>query len=160
MERFNIRAADLSDLPNIMLIQNQAYLPELQEERSVFESRMKVAPDFCFVVGLGGLMAGYVIAHPWPDRKTPGLGRIIDSIPEGADVIHLHDLAVSPSFRGRGIARLLLERLKETAQGGVEALTLVAVQGASTFWSHLGFEDDGPAEGYDPGARLMRCSLD
>lgn len=159
MERFNLRTANLSDLPDIMRLQNQAYLPELREDDSIFESRIHVAPEYCFVAELQEALVGYVIAHPWSDHSSPGLGRVIDSLPEGADAIHIHDLAVDSSFRGRGVARLLLERLHTASPAHFKFSTLVAVQGASEFWKHLGFGDEGPARAYDSGARFMRQRL-
>lgn len=157
MNAIKICPAQLLDLRNLEQIEAAVYPPHLAESPEVLGSRIKIAPHFCGVAKLDHHCVGYVLAHPWLDNSSPGLGKILDSIPQNADVIHLHDMAVLPEMRGKGAARLMLTWLESRLLvEGFSAITLVAVDGADKFWRVMGFDDLGPASGYDDVARLMR----
>lgn len=156
-DQIKIVPAKLSDIPELHRIEVSVYPPHLAESPEVLASRIQVAPDFCAAAKLDQEYIAYILAHPWTDSSSPGLGVITASIPENADVIHLHDLAVLPQMQGKGVSRLMLAWLEtEVLNRGFTTITLVAVNGADTFWTVMGFQDIGPATGYDAVARLMR----
>ena len=160
MKKITITHAGLSDLADIHAIEEEAYPAALAESAEVLGSRIHVASAFCAVALQEDQHVGYVLAHPWTDQSSPGLGRVITKLPPDASVIHIHDLAVLPKMRGAGVARSMLTWLEQRVEEhGFEAMTLVAVNGADTFWRTMGFEDIGPADGYDLQARMMRRIL-
>lgn len=157
MNEITITNAVLSDMAEIHAIEELAYPAHLAESPEVLASRILIAPDFCGVARQETQRVGYVLAHPWTDQSSPGLGQVITKLPADASVIHIHDLAVLPTMRGAGVARTMLTWLDQrVAEHAYTSITLVAVNGAETFWASMGFEDVGPADGYDLQARMMR----
>lgn len=159
MNNFEIKPASFTHLNAIVLLQLQAYTDELAESADVLGSRIAHGGAHSFVATSGDALVGYVLAHRWPDHSSPGLGLVMEQTPPDSTVIHLHDMAVAPEFRGSGIAQALLNALEQSALEVVDSITLVAVQGAQNFWARVGFEDEGPVPNYDAGARFMRKRL-
>lgn len=159
MQDVTIEQAALTHLDAIMALQEIAYTDELVEGRDVLGSRIEKGTPFSCVAMSDGSLAGYVLAHRWPDHSSPGLQLVLRELPPNSTVVHIHDLAVAPEFRGVGVAQALLNALESRARTDVESLTLVAVQGADRFWAKVGFEDEGPVPNYDTGARFMRKRL-
>lgn len=147
-------------LPDIDRIQHLAYTDDLVEPLDLLFRKAELAPRCCFAARIEGQIVGYVLAHPWDRDSSPGLSAPLESLPDPAPVVHLHDLAIAPAYGGRGVARALVDALVEAARSqGKEALTLVAVQGAHTFWKRMGFIAEHKATGYDEGALFMRRVL-
>lgn len=79
----------------------------------------------------------------------------------------LANMAVTPEFRGRGLGRLLLSRVLETArERGIEAVFLevrVSNERASRLYERFGFVDVGTRRDYyehpREDARVMRAGL-
>jgi ribosomal protein S18 acetylase RimI-like enzyme len=156
----NIVPLTAAHYPDIERIQHLAYTPDLVEPIEVLGRKAELAPDCCFAAEVDGLTVAYVLAHPWDRDSAPGLSAALPTLPETAPVVHIHDLAIDPAFGGRGIARALVDAVTNAAQGqGREALTLVAVQGADSFWKRMGFVVEKVASGYDEAAVFMRKSL-
>jgi GNAT superfamily N-acetyltransferase len=87
-----------------------------------------------------GLLASYGIAHPWISHEPPPMHSQNWALPAECDIVHLHDIAVAPTFRGRRLATALLEKIIETAiANGWRKMTLVAVRDSWPFWEGLGF---------------------
>lgn len=51
MQELRIRKAELSDLDSIMNIEENGFIPEIQEERQVFEARIKACPELFLIFG-------------------------------------------------------------------------------------------------------------
>jgi ribosomal protein S18 acetylase RimI-like enzyme len=135
-----IRALNAADVPKLLVIQLEAYPPALQENAGTFEDKLSLRPPGAFGAFLGAALCGYVISHPWTrDRVVPlGLARTV--LPEKADCVYIHDLAISAAFRGMGIARLLVSRVFDFGNRlDLDAYTLMAVQSSESFWSRFGF---------------------
>lgn len=49
MQELRIRKAELSDLDSIMNIEENGFIPEIQEERQVFEARIKACPELFLI---------------------------------------------------------------------------------------------------------------
>lgn len=137
--------------------------PHHFEGRDCFANRLALHPAGCFVLaGEPGAPKGYLVAYPWRSGGAPALNTLIDGLPNDADVIYLHDLALHPDVRGGGWSRPIVERLAGEAKAAAwPALALVAVNDAASFWERLGFEPvDAPEMAaklvsYGPGARYM-----
>lgn len=155
--------ADLDAVADIALVA----FPDHFEGRDCFENRLALYPEGCFVLAEGeGTPRGYLVAYPWAADSAPALNTLIGSIPAGAAVLYLHDLALHPEVRGGGWTRAIVERLADQARAaGWPALALVAVNDAAPFWEGRGFRVvDTPAmadrlAGYGPDARYMTRAL-
>ena len=140
--------------------------PDHFEGRPMFANRLMLAPEGCFVLADGDRVLGYLIAYPWRADSAPPLNTLIETIPEAAAVMYLHDLCLHPDARGSGATGEIVERLADQARAkGWPAVCLVAVNDATGFWARHGFtvrESDAISEkmaGYGSDARYMIRSL-
>lgn len=137
--------------------------PDHFEGRPVFANRLALYPRGSFVLAIGNdAPLGYLVAYPWRANAAPPLNSLIAALPEPAELIYLHDLALHPEVRGGGHTAAIVERLAEQAKAdGWPALALVAVNAAAGFWAKRGFgaaDAPGMAEklaSYGPDARYM-----
>ncbi len=153
-------AMQASDFPAVQRIQEQAYAAELVESIEVLAAKYRWSPELCFVACVDDVVAGYVIAHGWDRETSPGLHKEYEELPV-VEAVHIHDLAVDPAFLGRGVARAILAALEDAARAkSLREMTLVAVAGADSFWTRMGFVVERAAEGYDDVAVFMRRYLE
>ncbi len=153
-----------SDLDAVLGVQAACYPPAMQEAAQVVLSRLHAAGDTSFVAESEGRVCAYVFAY----RSTRGAVTPLDApfeVAADGDTLYIHDLSVAPDAAGRGLARLLVERLQALAhEHGLGNCALVSVQSSQVFWERLGFReaDCGGAEArralatYPPVARYMR----
>ncbi|MFC0436907.1 GNAT family N-acetyltransferase [Kutzneria buriramensis] len=133
----------------------------LSEGVEALRSRAGRSPSTCFVLADGEVIAGYLISLPYPRFRCPDL-----VTPERAgcrsDNVHLHDLVVAERFRGRGLARLLLDGFAAATARAYTHVSLAAVGGSDVFWAARGFRTvrgvTVPA-GYGPGAVYMSKAI-
>lgn len=126
------------DLDGVVAVARIAF-PDHFEDYACFAERLTLYPQGCFVLD-AGQVAGYLIAYPWRSGSAPPLNTVIGALPEGADVLYLHDLALHPDARGQGVTSLIVERLADRARAdGWPAIALVAVNDATAFWERMGF---------------------
>lgn len=114
---------------------------DFPEDRAVFADRLRHFPAGCFVCADGsGRMLGYCISHPWPEGPPPALNRLLGATPEAPDSYFIHDLALAPETRRKGLGALLLPRLLRIGRElGLARASLVAVGGSAPFWQRMGF---------------------
>lgn len=156
------RAMTAADLDAVVALAAVGF-PDHFEGRDCFANRLALNPAGCFVLaGTAAPALGYLVAYPWAANAAPDLNTLIDSIPDDAGVMYLHDLALAPSVRGGGWSRPIIERLVADARAtGWPALTLVAVNDAAPFWERHGFKAVDPPgladklAGYGAGACYM-----
>lgn len=154
-----MREGDLDRVAEIAVLG----FPDHFEGRSVFANRLGLYPRGSFVLAAGDEPAvGYLVAYPMRRETAPPLNTLIEAIPDDAELIYLHDLALHPDVRGGGHTAAIVKRLAEQAKAdGWPALALVAVNDAAGFWIKRGFDTDaspGMAEklaSYGPDARYM-----
>lgn len=134
-----------ADLDGVVEVARLSF-PNHPEERPCFENRLALNPDGCFVLtDEAGPVMGYLVAYPWRRNAAPALNALIEAVPDDAEVVYLHDLALHPATRGGGHSRPVIERLAEQARAaGWPALALVAVNDAAAFWGRNGFEISSP----------------
>lgn len=66
----------------------------------------------------------------------------VDGVDVRADTLYVHDMAVHPDFRCLGVAGALWRRVEETRVAlQLKRMSLVAVFGASAFWTRHGFRE-------------------
>lgn len=129
-----------ADLNCVARIQRECYPDELLEPVESFAAKLAISPDFCFVAVQQQQVVGYAVAMPWRFGEVPELGSDAYQIPPQSDSLYIHDIAVSTSTRKLGAARHLLDTVIDAAYTRrLAQLCLVAVQGASSYWSRYGF---------------------
>jgi ribosomal protein S18 acetylase RimI-like enzyme len=139
MSRPHWRPARTGDLPTIGAIAARVH-PELPERQEVFAEKIGLYPDGCRVLVAGDEIAGYGLSHPWVLQRIPALDGFLHVLPDDADCLYLHDVAVLPDVRGRGVAREYVAIIDELARdSGIAALALVSVYATRPMWKHLGF---------------------
>lgn len=167
MREPRLRPLTPDDMAAAAVLQNLAYQPLYHEPREVLESRLTVAPAFCWGAFQGGDLIAYILSHPWPAASPPPIGVAL-AAPPATDNWFVHDLAIGPNARGAGLGRALAAAAAGAArEAGLVRADLVAVQGAWRFWEKLGYkvaEDLSPAlrakvAGYGDDARYMTAEL-
>lgn len=135
------RPMTLEDLEGVLALADVAF-PDHFEEPVRFEERLRLSPSTCFtLIASHGDIEGYLIAYPWTHGSAPPLNGPIGEIPENADVLYIHDLALLPVARGKGVTRAILDHLVEAVPlAGWRGLALVAVNQSVPFWERNGFE--------------------
>lgn len=160
------RAMTRSDLP---LVTEMAALchPDYPEDAVVFAERLDLFPDGCSIYQWKSEIAGYQIAHPGRFGEPVPLNHLLGSIPDDADVLYLHDIALLPAARGSGAASAAVTNLKKLARRcGYDRLALVSVNATSEFWQRHAFElrTDGTIDrqlaGYGGESCYMVCELE
>ena len=154
------------DLDGVVRVARLSF-PDHFEDRACFAERFALYPQGCFVLDADdGQVAGYLIAYPWLQGSAPPLNTTIGSLPAGADVLYLHDLALHPDARGQGATAAIVERLADQARrDNWPRIALVAVNDATAFWQRMGFgivEDPALAAklaSYGTDARYMIRAL-
>lgn len=140
------------DLDAVISLQTTCYGAEFHEPKASFASKLRSAPESCWVMpGPSGLLA-YLVCLPIKGDQLPALHSPDWHSAPDPDWLYLHDLAIHPDARGAGLAKLMLLRATELARTrGLASMGLIAVQGSVPFWRRHGFE---PAVGQISEAKL------
>ncbi|MCG2630904.1 GNAT family N-acetyltransferase [Bradyrhizobium sp. WYCCWR 13023] len=143
MSRPHWRRAHITDLEAISAIAARIH-PDLPERPDVLAEKMRLSPDGCRVLATGSGIAGYGLAHPWMQQQIPPLDGFLGQLPEAADCLYVHDVAVLPDARG-GVARAYVAEIEQLARSsGITTLALVSVYGTRVLWERLGFQPVTP----------------
>ncbi|GHI93230.1 GNAT family N-acetyltransferase [Streptomyces olivaceus] len=139
-----IRLLREADWDDVAALEERAYAASgLSEGREALRSRHRASPSTCFVLEHAGGFAGYLLALPYPLLHCPDLSLAEEGAVREAGQgrnLHLHDVVIAESARGRGAARRLVGHLEETGRADrCPTLSLVAVHGSRTLWSRLGY---------------------
>jgi len=131
------------DIPRIMAIQFQCYASCYLESAEAFLHKIVMHPDGCHVLEVGGIVAGYIVFHPARLGWVAPIDFLQDMPMPDPECVYVHDLAVNPAFRGKGIGRVLFgEAVAAACVCGLDRLTLAAVQDAEAFWERMGFHKE------------------
>jgi GNAT superfamily N-acetyltransferase len=152
-----------ADLPGVVSVARASF-PDHFEDPACFVERFALYPRGCFVLENGAVpVAGYLIAYPWSSGSAPPLNSLIHALPDNAELVYLHDLALHPAARSRGFTGEIVEMLAaQVREDGWTEIALVAVNDATAFWERQGFvvvHDPGMAEklaSYGADARYMK----
>lgn len=158
---------EAADLAAVAALSTRVH-PNFPERPEVLAEKFRLFPRGCSVLSSGGAIAGYCFSHPWTKgAPPPALDAFLGEIPRQADSYFIHDLTLDASMRGRNLAAALVPALLQVArETKLSHIALVAVNGASPFWSRMGFERT-PDEAmqaaartkYDAGAIHMQRTL-
>lgn len=136
---YSIRTIREEDWAEVDRIQREAFSADAVEDIETIKSLGRLSPETCLVAVLEEPV-GYLIAHPWVSDELPPLNTIHGEIPEGAATFFLHDLALSPQARGKGVALgLVAAGFERARQLGLRDASLLSIQNSSGFWKRMGF---------------------
>lgn len=128
-----------ADVPALMQLQARCYHPSMLESEDAFRMRLEAAPDLSWVAEANGKIGAYLVAYRSRIGKLGALGAPFD-IARDPDSLYLHDLAVDPDCKGRGLGPSLVRRALEKASGeGLGYSSLVSVQASRNFWERQGY---------------------
>lgn len=158
-----VRPMRADDLDAVLRIQALCYTAFDPESADAMDAKRRHAAASCWVAEREGRVAGYLLALPWRALDAPALDSVIDGLPDAADCLYLHDLAIDPAARGGGVGAALVERfLSHLRAGPWPRAALIAVQGSTGFWARHGFGAVTPTPAlahkladYGPGATYM-----
>lgn len=140
------------DIPHVYRI--SLCIHSLYEDPEIFQERMSLSPGSFVLIDPD--IVGYLISHPYRRDTHPPLNTLIREIPKDADTWYIHDLAILPEFRGRGMVRPVLDMVRELAlRHGNKECSLVSIYGREKFWKKMGFR---LAPGY--GTRMKQSLQD
>ena len=136
-----IRLMSSEDLPAVLEIEREVYVSLAPESEEALGSKLKIAPNTCWVSCRGQSLNGYLIALPWSYAAPPPvLHEPTLILPEPQDTLYIHDLALSLRAQGAGVGMALVIQALEYARGlGLKYSSLIAVQNSSQYWSRFGF---------------------
>lgn len=135
-----IRQITPKDWPAIMIIQANCYHDINPEPLEVMQSKWHASPKNSLVLEYNNQIVAYILCHPWPKGDAPKLNSILTATHD-TQSLYIHDMAVSPSAQGLGVAKQLVNHtIHASAEQGFYGIGLVAIQGASEFWQRYGFK--------------------
>ncbi|KAK3988233.1 hypothetical protein QBC44DRAFT_398417 [Cladorrhinum sp. PSN332] len=129
------------DINGVHLVADEIH-SALPESDNVYKERLSLFPEGCLVLADANdkTIFGYTIAHPIRRGCPPALDSMLGEIAPGADQFYIHDVAVSPALRGKGMAKEAIGRLLALSESsGYETTCLISVYGTSPFWARFGF---------------------
>ncbi|CAJ2506280.1 Uu.00g004100.m01.CDS01 [Anthostomella pinea] len=126
------------DIEGLMRVAEVVH-PGLPESDQVFAERVKLFPEGCLaLVNDDEEVCGYAISHPIRNRQPPALDSLLGEVASDADQYYIHDVAILPKFRGRGLAAECVKKLLVVAERYSSAC-LISVYGTAAFWRRFGF---------------------
>ena len=131
------REMSVSDIEGLMRVADEVH-PDLPEGDNVFTERVKLFPEGCLVLIEGDEVCGYAISHPIRHRQPPALSSLLGEIAPDANQYYIHDVAIIPRLRGRGLAAECICKLLMVAKR-YRTTCLVSVYGTAPFWGRFGF---------------------
>lgn len=139
----DVRPLRAADLDAVLRLQSTCYGPDFVEPAEAFASKLRETASLQTCWGAfdeAGALLAYAISLPVCADTMPGLHAPDYRCPPAPTLLYLHDVAVSPAGRGRGLAQCLLAQVQQRAVLlGLARVGLIAVQDSAPFWQRLGF---------------------
>ncbi|KAL2109344.1 hypothetical protein VUR80DRAFT_2569 [Thermomyces stellatus] len=139
------RQMSARDAPAVRRVADEIH-PGLPEGDHVFAERATLFPEGCLVLAEGDDLRGYAISHPIRRGQPPALDSLLGEVPADADQYFIHDVAILPRLRGRGLAGDCVRSLLEVARR-YPTTGLISVYGTASFWARFGFAAEPLEEG-------------
>ncbi|MCW6507231.1 GNAT family N-acetyltransferase [Lichenifustis flavocetrariae] len=134
------RRAAAADLDAIVAIQDQVHTM-LPEQRATFANKLMLFGEGCLVLGRDDVVLGYGISYPWRLGDVPPLDTPMTALPERADCLFVHDVAILPAGRGAGAGRRYIGHVSTLARRDrLPSLALVSVYDSRPIWTACGFK--------------------
>lgn len=140
LQSLTIRPAQEGDVVAIVALQKRCYREVFHESEQAFLSKIKGSKGFCWIVEGQDKVLAYLMSVPAKTPYIPCLHMENYQQPEGADILYLHDMAITPQARGQGLKRRLLDKvLVHAHQVHFRQVILIAVQNSVPVWEKEGF---------------------
>ena len=134
------------DLDRVLRVADLVH-PGYPEGHGVYEERMALFPRGCRVAEREGTIIGYAVMHPGRIGAPPPLDSALGALPDPADCLYIHDVALLPEARGTGLGAWALAHARTLALDlGLGRLALTSTPPARAYWERLGF---APHDGAD-----------
>lgn len=120
----------------------QIYPQPFWESNESYRRRIEQFPEgYWACVNKDDKILGYAFCHPWRLDSVVPLDCRDFSLPESPDCFYVHDIAVLPRCRRKGIAKSFLDMAILLAKKhGFDSIHGVAVMGSEEYWSKHGFK--------------------
>ena len=125
-----------SDLKDVNCIAGFVWGEEFFEAPEVFEEKLNLFPEGCFVYDTGNIQ-GYAFSHPWFKMRPPKLNSLLRAF-IGANIYHIHDISLLPEIQGQGIVKQLMPKLEKLGQR-YKGMSLISVNNTATLWNRYNF---------------------
>ena len=154
MDMVTIRNAEMSDLEDIVELENRCFSKEDAASKTAFQLRIERISDTFLVAELEGeiigLINGPVIDHPY---ITDDLFKEVKENQELYGHLSVLGLAVDPDYQKQGIASKLMAAFETIATlKKRKTITLTCKEQYKTFYEKLGFEIHGLSQSQHGGA--------
>lgn len=135
-----IRLMQQADIPAVIALQDSCYSDALYEPPALLSLRLTQATSSCWLAeDAAGKLLAYLFSYPSLAGNITKLATDF-AVAQKPELLYLHDMAVSASARGLGLASALLNMAMQYAQQlGLTQMALVAVQGSVPYWQKQGF---------------------
>ena len=128
-----------SDLDAVLAIQSACYPSALNEDAATILQRLHASPDTAWIASVADEAAAYLFGYRSRLGSITPLGGVF-SPADAPNCLYLHDLAVTPTWRGRGIADQLIAAAHAFASSqSLSFIALVALENARTYWERHAF---------------------
>lgn len=149
---FRIRLMQVTDIPAVLMIQEQAYVDEILESAEVIEERLHIAPETAWVAETEAGVQAYLVTYPSRLGALTAWGENFQCAHD-ADCLYLHDLAVATAAGGCGLGQALIAVATHYAEEkGYGFSSLISVQNSVGFWQRRGY---GVVENLSPAQQLL-----
>lgn len=147
------RAMTAADLPAVLAVADAVHT-DYPERVEVFADRLALFPAGCRIAGGGDTVIGYGVMHPGILGRPPALDSLLERLPDGADCLYLHDIALLPAARGLGLGEAVLAHAHHVARDhGLPWLALTSTPLARGYWLARGFTPS------DAGGEVLAAKL-
>lgn len=138
--QWQIRTLRHSDLDGLMQVQAACYGANYVESMEIYRSRLACPAQCSLVAVQDGVVLAYLAAYASTLGSVTPLHGEFAVYPQ-ADTLYLHDMAVSPSVAGLGLATALFAKMWQNAHAWSPRFSaLVSVQGSQNYWQRKGYE--------------------
>lgn len=147
MNELHIRRVERGDLVACVHLEEQCYPPLEVAPRDFIEKRIEIYPDGFYVAELDGEIVGMVNsgATHKDDITDEELKYLIGHVRNGKNGV-IFSLAVHPEHRGKGIARMLMDKIVEVSElKEKQKIVLLCKDNLIEFYTSLGFSYGGPS---------------
>ena len=181
--RYRLRPMLRSDMDTCAALETACYPPAVCEGIEVFKKILSSNPSGCWVAvddqdhgkRYDTAVVGYCLFLPLQAEDCPLELSALELPRRGKayTTLYLHDIAVAPAARRRGVANILQSSVADAARfSNFRTITLTAVCGAAAYWQRCGYQmlfDDELSDAQSSrlknypadcgAARLMRIDL-
>lgn len=134
------RPMQQQDLSDVIQLSYELWSGVNNETPEVITERFDLYPAGEFVLEQDGEIYGYGQSFPLRYGNIPQLNKKLNSIPDGCDCLHIHDILIDPEARGYLYSFDVLQKYYQLAKKEkFDYISLVAILGTYELWYRAGF---------------------